>query len=330
MTDRRTLLLAGRMSTMRRGWLEEWLTSEWTMQTWSEDEPDEALTELASRADAIVAGRLSQSWPPSPRLKLFQIPFTGYDWIGADDLPRGCIVCNTFEHEAPVAEYVLAAMLERAIGIAATEREFRAQGWGGNASWAGADHGELLGKTVGIIGYGRIGREVAHRAAAFGMRTIAVSRTVAETPAPLDWLGGMARLDELVGESDYVLVALPLNEETRDLFDAARLAAMKPGAVIINVGRGRIINERALYDALKERRIGGAIIDVWYTYPQAGENAAGPSNLPFHELDNITMTPHFSAHTDAMRARRWRFVAQNLDRLARGEALHNVCFEGTA
>jgi phosphoglycerate dehydrogenase-like enzyme len=326
--ERPTLLLAGRMTQPRVGWMEQTLTSDWTILSWSEDEPFEALTEKASRADAVVAGRIEGGWPAFPKLKLYQIPFTGHDWIGPGDVPDGCLVCNTFEHEIAVAEYVLAAMLEKEIGLAASDRHFRAQGWDGKSSWSGASHGELFGKTVGIIGYGRIGREVARRARAFGMRCIAVTRTAAPAPAPRERVEDMEGLDNMLRESDYVLIALPLSEETKDLIGQHRLALMKAEAVIINVGRGLVIEEAALYAALAEQRIGGAIIDVWYQYPRDGDLVRRPSTFPFHELDNIIMTPHFSAHSEAMRARRWAFVAANIDRMARGEELENVCFLG--
>jgi len=329
MTERSLLLLAGRLSAPRAGWVAEALTTDWDVRSWNEEEPFADFARQVVQAKALVAGRLEQRWPPVPDLKLYQLPFTGHHWIGPGDVPRGCRVCNTYEHEVPIAEYVLGAMLEREIGIHAADRGFRDLGWDGKTVGGGSGHGELYGKTLGIVGHGHIGGEVAHRAAAFGMRTIAVSRTPRPAPPPLHWLGVMADLDRLLGESDYVLIAVPLADETRGLIDAARLAAMKPGGVIINVGRGQVVDEGALYTALADSRIGGAVIDVWYDYPDAADPNPPPSKYPFHELDNIIMTPHFSAYTDAMRERRWTTIAANIDRLARGETLENVCFEGT-
>ena len=307
----------------------ETLTTDWTIRTWNEDEPFADFAKLVAAADAIVAGRIPGEWPPVPNLRLYQLPFTGHHWIGPRDVPRGCLVCNTFEHEIAIAEYVLGAMLEREIGIGAADRRFRSRGWADGGVTGGADHGELYGKTIGIVGYGHIGVEVARRAEAFGMRCVAVTRTSRPTPAPLEWLGRMDDLERLLGESDYVLIAVPLAKETRGLIDAARLAQMKPDGTIINVGRGLVIDEGALYGALAERRIGGAIIDVWYDYLSDDKPDRSPSRFPFQELDNIIMTPHFSAQSKAMRLRRWASVAANVDRLARGETLRNICFEGT-
>jgi phosphoglycerate dehydrogenase-like enzyme len=145
----------------------------------------------------------------------------------------------------------------------------------------------------------------------------------------LAWLETLDALERLLGESDYVLISLPLADNTRGLIDAAQLAQMKPDGVIINVGRGRIIDEGALYAALAENRIGGAIIDVWYDYPGPDGVDRPPSQYPFQKLDNLIMTPHFSARSAAMRNRRWAFVAANLDRFARGEVPQNICFKGT-
>ena len=195
---------------------------------------------------------------------------------------------------------------------------------------SGPVHSEVHGKTIGVVGYGRIGQEVARRAEAFGMRIIGIARNARETPAPLDWLGTMADLDRLLSESDYVLIACPQNDETLGLIEAVRFGQMKADAVIINVARGPIIDEQSLYEALAGNRIGGAIIDVWYDYPDKGEVVERPSRFPFHELDNIRMTPHVSGWTAALLERRWAFVAQNLDRFARGEPLQNIVFQGTA
>ncbi|MDA1100449.1 MAG: 2-hydroxyacid dehydrogenase [Proteobacteria bacterium] len=329
MPDHPTLFLAGRMTAPRVAWLVQTLTTDWNILSWTEDEPFDGFVEQVARADAIVAGRIHGTWPPVPSLKLYQLPFTGHDWIGPRDVPAACLVCNTFEHEITIAEYVLGAMLEREIGIAAVDRRFRSHGWDGRIAGTGENHGELFGKTIGIVGYGHIGVEVARRAQAFGMRCIAVTRTARPAPEPLAWLATMEGLAQLLGESDYVLISLPLAENTRGLIGTAQLARMKSDGVIINVGRGRIIDEGALYRALEEKRIGGAIIDVWYDYPGADGVDHPPSQYPFQALDNIIMTPHFSARSAAMRDRRWNFVAANLDRFARGELPQNICFEGT-
>lgn len=325
-----TLLLGGRMATTRAEQLKALLTTEFNIVTWAEGEPFEDFVALAPKADAFVGGRIKGDWPPIPNLKLYQIPFTGYDWIGPAQVPADCQVCNTFEHEGTIAEYVFCTMLEWEFGITKSDRLFREVGWKGRVPGTGPTHGELYGKTIGIVGYGHIGQEVARRARAFGMRCVAVTRTIRSTEEPLEWIDTMQSLERLLGESDYVLIGLPLSDETRGLFNTDRLAQMKPDGVLINVGRGHIIEEEALYDALSNRRIGGAVIDVWYGYASEDNPDRMPWNFPFNDLDNIVMTPHNSALSETMHNRRWQFIAANLDRFNRGEPLENICFEGAS
>ena len=130
-----------------------------------------------------------------------------------------------------------------------------------------------------------------------------------------------------MASAQTIVAALPLTAETSGIVGSTALAAMRPDAVLINAGRGPVIDEQALYDALKARRIGGAVIDTWYQYPAAGKPAL-PSRLPFHELDNITMTPHMSGWSDGTVNRRRGIMAENVNRLARGEALANVVRAG--
>jgi len=277
-----------------------------------------------AEADAVVGGVLGAATATAPRLRLLQIPFTGYEWLDRSTLPADCMVCNVFEHETPIAEYILLAILEWQIGLRRIDADFRRGSWQYLGPPAGPFHGEVRGQTVGFIGYGHIAREAAQRTAACGMRNIAVTRRPIATPPPLGWLAGIDALDDLLAESDYVVVSCPLTEATRDLINAASLARMKSTAVLINVARGAIVNEEALYQALLEQRIGGAVIDVWYQYPSQDDPNPRPSRFPFHELDNLIMTPHVSTWTEAHLARRWDGVAANLDRLSRGEALQNV------
>ena len=318
------LLLAGKQSMTKADLLARHLTTDWRIEACNPAEEPETFARLAPEADAIVGGHIARPWPETPRLKLYQIPFTGYDFLEPEVLPAGCHVCNTYEHETSIAEYILLAMLEWEIGMSTTAAAFREKSWDGKGPAEGPVHGEVRGKTVGILGYGHIGREVAVRARAFGMNVIGLGSRERPTPDLLDWYGTTGDVDRLMAESDYVAVCCPLNEQTRGLIDTARLAAMKPSGVLINVGRGAIIDEDALYAALSEKRIGGAVIDVWWQYPGRGNPSPRPSRHPMHELDNIVMTPHNSGWTQEQIDRRWRFVAANLDRLARGEAPENV------
>jgi phosphoglycerate dehydrogenase-like enzyme len=327
-TDKPTVAILGEPSVeFGKARLPQYLNSDWTILYWSEADGDEQLRSVLNRVDAVIGGPFKPHHLAAPQLKLLQLPFAGYEWLKPQWLPPDCTVCNTFEHEIPIAEYVMLGILEWEIQLFRTNADFRTGSWRYCMPTQGPFHGEVYGKTLGLIGYGHIGNAIARRADAFGLRTIAVARTARPAPAPLGWLGSGPRdLDKLLQESDYVVVNCVLSQETRGLIDAGRLARMKNNALLINVARGRIVDEQALYQALRDHVIGGALLDTWYRYPfePGNDETVPPSQFPFHELDNVYMTPHCSAWTRQLLDRRWLSVAANLDRLARGEPLRNI------
>ena len=318
------------MSAPRADWLDKNLSTDWRIRTWSEEEPFERFAELKTEADALVGGRIKGNWPPVPQLKLYQVPFTGYEFQKPENLPAGCTLCNAYGHEIAIAEFILAGILEWEIRLSRYDKEFREKGWQGQMPGMGPSHGELSGKTMGIVGYGHIGAAVAVRASAFGLKVIAVNRTIKAPPSPLKRLDGLDRLYDLLMESDYVLSTLPTTPETRGLFDAEAFARMKSDSVLINVGRAPVVTEKSLYNALKNREIGGAFIDVWYGYPTPTDPERKPSRYPIWELENVIMTPHCSSKSIASNERRWMTVPRNLDHLARDEPLENIAFLGNA
>jgi phosphoglycerate dehydrogenase-like enzyme len=146
------------------------------------------------------------------------------------------------------------------------------------------------------------------------------------TSSDVDQVFPLTELHEFLGSADFILASLPLLPQTTGIIGQAELAAMRPDGVILNVGRGGVIDEQALFNALAERRIGGAVIDTWYRYPPAPGVTTRPSTLPFHELPNIVMTPHMSGWTTGTIRRRRETMARNINRLARGEPLMNVVY----
>ncbi len=326
------VLLQGRIAADQERYFRYCADEQWQISVWdpSRHNNDEFVS-MAETANVIVGGNIPlDKWPPAPQLKLFQIPWTGYNFTSPARMPAGVPVANCFEHETAIAEYSLLAILEWQIGLRKMDQRFRESGWGGLFPGGGLFHQEVKGTTLGIVGYGHIGEEVARRAAAFGIRIIGTRRRQMPTPPELDWLGVESQLPELLAQSDFVLIACDLNDATANLFNEKTFEMMKSTSVLINVSRGGVVEEKALYNALKNGSIGGAVIDVWYNYNQPGEAEVWPSNLPFHELDNVILSGHESGWTEQLLCRRWQVVADNVRRVTKGEAALNVVFTGEA
>ncbi|HEV7258197.1 MAG TPA: 2-hydroxyacid dehydrogenase [Bosea sp. (in: a-proteobacteria)] len=281
-----------------------------------------------AEADAIIGVKFDAGLPRPERLKLFHVPGAGYDAVNLGLLPAQASVCNCFGHEQAIAEYVMSALLARAIPLADADAKLRRGNW---AYWAGSPdriHGEIAGQTIGLLGFGHIGKAIARRAKAFEMQVHVANRSPVATSDLVDRAFTLDQISEFCGSVDVVVVSVPLTAETTGIVGAAALAAMRPGAVIVNVGRGPTIDEAALFEALHARRIGGAIIDTWYQYPNPGEPNILPSKLAFHELSNVLMTPHMSGWTSGTIRRRQQTMADNIKRCFSGIALTNVVREG--
>jgi phosphoglycerate dehydrogenase-like enzyme len=261
------------------------------------------------------------------RLRLVQVPGAGLDRIHRPALPAGTWLANAYGHETGIAEYVIGAMLALTRGFGHLDASLRRGVW--ESQWAigappPAPWPELAGKTLGILGFGRIGQAVARRARALDMAVWATRRDVTRSdPGGLAFLGGPEALDEILRRADYLAITLSLTEATRGLLGEQHLHAMKSTAILINVARAEIVEEAALYRALAARAIAGAALDVWYRYP-TGPGPTAPARHPFHELPNVLMTPHVSGWTAGMLQARARLIAENIHRTARGEPPLNL------
>jgi phosphoglycerate dehydrogenase-like enzyme len=281
-------------------------------------------------ADVVVSLRFARPGSAAPRFRLLHVPGAGLDGIDLDALHPATAVANVFEHEIPIAEFVLARLLEWEIGATAMQSAFAADSW--PETYRGrTPHGEVFGRTLGIVGYGRIGRAIATRAAAFGMRVLAVDDRAVDDGASADGTAELlptARLDEVLTAADYLVVACPLTPATTGLIDRAALRRMRAHAVLVNISRGPVVEESALFDALRDNVIGGAVLDVWYAYPRSAEDRPAPASHPFWELSNAWCTPHSSAWTRELAHRRYRAIALNIDRLVTGRPLTNLVRAG--
>jgi phosphoglycerate dehydrogenase-like enzyme len=270
--------------------------------------------------DAVVSLRFSRGGGAAPRFALLHVPGAGLDGIDFASLDADTAVCNVFEHEGPIAEYVLWAMLRHA--LRPERMAFTAESWS-DVYRARPPHAELAGRCVGIFGFGRIGRAIAVRARAFGMRVATLDRSLGDATDLVDVRVPRDDLPALTRACDYLVLCAPLNDTTRGCLGAAELAAMKRGAVLINVSRAELVDEGALYRALADGTIGGAVLDVWYGYPSGTDDRVAPATQPFLDLPNVVATAHSSAWTHALPERRYRVIADNVLRLRAGTPLVN-------
>ena len=184
----------------------------------------------------------------------------------------------------------------------------------GRRSWERHEIQDLEGRTMGVVGLGPIGLEVARLAAAFRMRVIGVRRTPRGDEPCETWTSD--RLRELLPQVDYLALTAPLTDETRNMLDADALALMKPTAYVLNIARGELIDEPALVDALQQGRLAGAALDVFWEEPL-------PPDHPLWTLPNVIVTPHCSGWNRGNWRRATEIYVDNLDRYVRGEPLRN-------
>jgi len=210
-----------------------------------------------------------------------------------------------------LAEFVIAGVLFFAKDLRRMLRNQRA------GVWEPFDVEELTGRTMGIVGYGEIGRAAAVRARALGMRVIAVRRRVGEPDGVAEKILPPEGILEVMKESDYVVAAAPLTPSTRGMVGAREFAAMKPSAVFINVGRGPVVDEQALVEALATRRIRGAALDVFEQEPL-------PAGHPFWPMDHVLLSPHCADHTDTWLDEAMELFLDNFRRFQSGAPLRNV------
>lgn len=292
--------------------------------TWSYHGPDEeeALATALADADAFVGSRLPAHLASAgSRLGFVQAAGAGVDAIDLAALSDSVTVANVFEHERSIAEHVLMAVLALQRGLLPADQALRRGHWLNPARDPSLPLSRTLtGQRVGIVGYGHIGREIARLTHALGMRPQAVRRCKRREPDEwLESLGGPEDLPDLLASSDVVVVCVPLSEETRDLIGREELALMRPDAYLVNVARGAVVVEEALYAALRDRVIAGAALDVWWRPPPVPGQVDLPASLPFAELDNVVFTPHVSGVTEETFRRRAREIGANLARFASGQ-----------
>ena len=262
--------------------------------------------------------------PNVRKLRLIHTPGAGIDGISLDKIPPNCKLCNVYEHETPIAEYCLANMLNWETKMIQKINRFKRLDWSDSLFASATPHSELRGKCIGIIGYGRIGKEIARLLYAFKTKTYAFTRVKTKKDSLVSKCITSKYFGEYINQLDYIIVCCPLNKDTENFINKKNLRLMKKSAVIINIARGDIINEEDFYLALKNNIIGGGIIDTWYRYPvNKNKLKFKPSKFNFHMLNNVIMTPHTSAWSLSMIIRRSYLIKTNIENLYLKKKLRN-------
>ena len=283
---------------------------------------EEELVQLARDVDVIVCTRLSASVvKEAKKLKLIQKTGAGVDALPFGVISDDVFVANTSgANPVPLAEGAISLLLALARRVVQRNKLF-----------PGIDRSrgtELRGKKVGIIGLGHIGIEIAKRLQAFEMKILALKRRKSQdlqNLMKLDFLGDPEDLDYVLTESDFIVVIVPLTPATRGMIGEREIRLMKPTAYLINVARAAIVEEEALYSALKENRIAGAALDVWWSPhwwdPKWKPELNKPSKYPFWELPNLIATPHNIGYADFTKysENTVRIIAENIGNIANGK-----------
>ena len=295
-------------------------------------EPQDAENRIGEfeSADVIVGGPVDRRIVgAASRLKLFHVFRGGIDGLGVELLPNHVAVANTFHHEAGVAEFAVLSCLLLPRRIYEYDRRLRRGDWSGSVMWGEPpEYATLQGTRVLLVGAGHIGTEIAARLRAFGPRIVAVSRDPKRAIPHVDEVVGYDSLHLELGRADFVILSVRLADNTAGLIGAPELEKMKDSAYLINVSRGAVVDQHALYDALAAGGIAGAAVDVWYTYPTTREETCLPSEAKLYELDNLIMSPNRSSWTETMLDGRVQDVAENVERLAADRPLTNVVHRG--
>lgn len=308
-----------------------WNAPPWFVERLPHDFPDLNITHLSNYdrikqeirdAEIVVAWSLRPEqlnaakklrWIHSPAAAVHQLMFP--ELIKSD-----VILTNAREVHGPVvAEYVIALIFALAKKIPEAVRLQEKHIWGQEPMWRGRPRPrEVAGATLGLVGLGTIGREVAKRASALGMRVIAVRENPKKKkPESVEQVYASSNLDTLLQQSDYVVLAVPITPSTQKLLNAERFSKMKSEACLINVGRGPLIDESALAAVLCNHHIGGAALDVFEQEPL-------PADSPLWDLENLLITPHTAGLTEKLWERHYQLFSENLRRYLRHQPLLGV------
>ena len=284
----------------------------------------EELSAYLSDAEILCSYAVPANWRTlAPRLRWLQFPGAGVDSLvstGLLDADSGVIVTTAAGiHATTISEYVFGSMLMFNWNWPQMVRLQDEHVWARSATWYHLGGHELAGQTLGIVGLGSIGRRIAQLGRAFGMRVLGTRRSIqnqGDQEADVDQTFPPEQLHELLRLSDYVVISVPLTRETEKLIGETELRIMRRNAYLVNIARGRVIDEQALVRALREGWIAGAGLDVTEEEPL-------PSESPLYSMPNVILTPHISGNSAHYDTRLAALFADNLKRYSAGQQLQN-------
>jgi phosphoglycerate dehydrogenase-like enzyme len=272
----------------------------------------------------LISGRpTAEQLEASPNLETLLIPWAGLPPETAERIRQyPHIAIHNLHHNAiSTAETALTLLLTAAKHLMPIERRFRALDW--RPRYAPNPAVTLYGKTILILGYGSIGRHLGKICAALGMRVLGVRRE--PQPDETAEVFPPEALPALLPQANVLAVTLPLTDETRGMIGAHELSLLPDRAIVVNVGRGPVIDQHALYRALRDGSLHSAGLDVWYNYPpdEASRAQTAPAEVPFHELENVVMSPHRGGGSSDVEVMRVQHLAEFLNQAAAGGPLPN-------
>lgn len=281
---------------------------------------EEALLRASADADIVIAGfggaaraNFAHFLEVAKRVRWIHTSRAGVDNLLCPELQSRniALTCGKGHAAGPLlAEHAFALILALTRGVALC---VRTRTWGTGAT-ARKTVAELGGKTMGLVGFGGVGMALARRAMAFDMKVLAVRRNPSADVIDGATVWGIDRLDELLGRSDIVVVSVPLTPGTKGMFNRRAFDKMKPGAMLVNVGRGEVVDTAALIDALRDGRLARAALDVFEQEPL-------PDDSPLWDMENVVVTPHLAGHSPERAVRNLETIVENIRRFAEGRPL---------
>ncbi|MBS3933588.1 MAG: hypothetical protein KGZ35_04465 [Truepera sp.] len=277
--------------------------------------------------DLLIDGQPTEAMLDAPHLKHLLVPWAGIP----PEVRQGVLkrphlrLYNSHYNAAFVAYHAVALLLACACRLIEADQALRRGDWGPRYDQAFTSL-YLPGQTCLLLGYGAIGREAARLLRGLGLKLTALKRHATSPDAWLEEVFTPPQLHEALASADAVVVSLPHTPATEGLLDAKAFAAMKPGSLLVNVGRGPVIDQHALYAALTDGTLAAAGLDVWWRYPEneAARSHTFPADAPLHELPNVVLSPHRSNAVRGETAALLHDIAATLNALARGEARNQV------